>query len=365
MKKILFIFFITTFIAFFGENTIYNTYLQDQEYLESIVNAKKLLDTMTIEEKIGQVLLARVPEENQTEMISNYHLGGYILFGRDVTNITKEDLIHKITSWEAASSIPLIFAIDEEGGKVTRLSSNPNIVSTPFLSSQELYKQGGFERIYQDTILKNHLLEQLHINLNLAPVADISLNPSSYIYQRTFGKDANKTSEYISTVIKACQNTNVSCTLKHFPGYGENVDTHKGLAYDDRTIEELQANDFLPFLSGIKEGVSFILVNHTIYSNIEKDVPATLSSKIHQILRKDLNFHGLIITDDLEMDAIKKNIFNPYIKALNAGNDILIVSNIEEAYNELYRGIQENKIKEETLNQAVLRILTWKYSKLF
>ena len=105
-------------------------------------------------------------------------------------------------------------------------------------------------------------------------------------------------------------------------------------------------------------------MNHNIYSMIDSLVPATLSFKFHQILREDLGFKGLIMTDDLEMKAIK-NISNPYIKALNVGNDILIVSNIHECYMELLQGIKENKIKEETLNQAVLRILTWKYSKLF
>ena len=359
MNKLLITIVLTLFFSLFGNNQEYTTILDNKTYVESVIKANNLLKTMSIEEKIGQLLLVRVPKENQIETITKYHLGGYILFGRDVEDITKNELINKIKKWEDVSKIPLILAIDEEGGKVSRLSNNKNIVENPFLSSQELYQQGGFNEIYQDTINKNKLLEELHINLNLAPVADISLNPSSYIYKRTFGKDTLLTSKYISTVIKACNKTNVNCTLKHFPGYGENVDTHEGIAYDIRTLQELRNNDFLTFISGIKEGVNFILVNHNIYPNID-NMPATLSIKFHDILRNELNFKGLIISDDLEMNAIKE-IENPYIKAINAGNDILIVTNIEESYNELLNGYKLGKIKEETINEAVLRILIWKY----
>ena len=198
------------------------------------------MSTMSTDEKIGQLFLVRVPASNAQNIVSQYQFGGYILFGRDTENKTKDELINNIKSYQSISKIPLLIATDEEGGIVVRVSNNSNLASEAFKSPQELYNEGGYNLIKQDTITKGNLLSSLGINVNLAPVADVSTNASDYIYSRSFGKDATQTSKYISTIICASHETSTSFVMKHFPGYGNNADTHTGISTDNRTLESFE-----------------------------------------------------------------------------------------------------------------------------
>ena len=322
--------------------------------------ALEILKNMTIEEKIGQLLLARIPEKEKIDTIKNYHIGGYILFGRDVNNKSKSELIDEIKNYQNNSKIPLLIAIDEEGGTVSRLSSNKNILTNPFLSSQEIYKNKGFDGIRDDTINKSKILYELGINLNLAPVADVSINEDDYIFKRSFGKNADLTSKYIETVIS---NTDykVSYTLKHFPGYGNNKDTHKGIAIDDRTYSSFEQNDFLPFIAGIKRNVNSILFSHNYMNCVDKINPASLSPNVHNIL-KNLNFNNIMITDDISMNGLK-DVEDKYLKAVLAGNNLLIVTDFKEAYNEILNAYRDKKISDSMINYLVLKNISWKYYK--
>lgn len=323
--------------------------------------SKEIVANMTTEEKVGQLLLARIPVTNDLKTITDYHIGGYILFERDTKNKTKEELINKINEYQNTSSIPLLIAIDEEGGTVSRLNSNKDIIDTSFLSPQELYKNGGYKAIEKDTINKNGILEELGINVNLAPIADTTTTPSSYMYNRSFGKDAKATSKYIETVIKNTDEK-VSYVLKHFPGYGDNNDTHKTSAIDTRSYKTFKNNDFLPFKKGIENGVQAILVSHNYIQSIDYQNPASLSPNIHNILKKELQFKGIIMTDDLDMKALN-NVDNKYIKSILAGNNIIIVSNYNEAFNEIYNGIINNEISEEYIEYLITKTISWKYYK--
>lgn len=321
--------------------------------------ALKLLNNMTLKEKIGQLLLIRTPEIDKIDTIKKYNPAGYILFQRDIKNKTKEELINEISLFQETANIPMFIAIDEEGGTVSRLSTNKNIVKDPFISPQELYKKGGFEKIREDSIIKMNLLKELGINMNLAPVADISTDPTSFIYERSFGKNKNETAKYIKTVLKT-QSNDVSYVLKHFPGYSNNLDTHKGLAIDNRPYKIIKNNDFLPFKVGIKNGANAIMVSHNIITSIDNK-PATLSRNIHNILRNELNFNGIIITDDMSMGAIKKyNTNTPYIDSVLAGNNIIIVTDYIDAYEEIYNAVIEDKITEELISKLVLKTLQFK-----
>ena len=337
--------------------------LETKELFEDYYNkANELLNTMTIDEKIAQLFLVRVPD-NSLEEVKKYQFGGYILFSKDTKNLTKDELKNKITSWQDVSKIPLLIAVDEEGGTVVRISNNKNLRETKFKSSQELYNEGGFDLIKEDTKEKNNLLYELGINVNLAPVADISTNPDDYMYKRSFGKDYNKTKEYIKTVIRASKNTNVSNVLKHFPGYGNNVDTHTGVAIDNRTLDEFRKNDFVPFIQGINEGAEAILVSHNIIENIE-NVPASLSKNVHNILRNELKFSGIIMTDDLAMSGITTYIAeSPSVMALKAGNDLIIITDYLTGINDIKNSLNNNEINEDLINKAVLKIIAWKYYK--
>ena len=322
--------------------------------------ALEILKNMTIEEKIGQLLLARIPEKEKIDTIKNYHIGGYILFGRDVNNKSKSELIDEIKNYQNNSKIPLLIAIDEEGGTVSRLSSNKNILTNPFLSSQEIYINKGFDGIRDDTINKSKILYELGINLNLAPVADVSINEDDYIFKRSFGKNGDLTAKYIETVIS---NTDykVSYTLKHFPGYGNNKDTHKGIAIDDRTYSSFEQNDFLPFIAGIKRNVNSILFSHNYMNCVDKINPASLSPNVHNIL-KNLNFNNIMITDDISMNGLK-DVEDKYLKAVLAGNNLLIVTDFKEAYNEILDAYRGKKISDSMINYLVLKNISWKYYK--
>ncbi len=321
----------------------------------------KMLDNMSVEEKVGQMFMVRVPKENADKRVSEYHLGGYIMFGRDFDNKTKEEVINNIASWQSAADIPMLIGVDEEGGTVNRISTNTEFRSEPFKSSQELYAEGGFDLIYEDTITKANFLKELGINVNFAPVVDVSTNPDDYIYKRSFGKNANLTSEYAEVVVRAMKESNIASVLKHFPGYGNNTDTHTGIAIDNRTLETFKENDFLPFEAGIKAGANIVLVSHNIVTNIDPDNPASLSTRVHEILRNDLGFAGVIITDDLYMDAISKNYDSSVaVLAILAGNDLICTTDFESQIPEVIAAVEDGTISIDRINESVRRILELK-----
>ena len=324
--------------------------------------AYQKLKKMSQNEKISQILLVRYPEENQTEIIKKYQFGGYLFFAKDFKDKTKDDVIKMIADSNKVSKIPILTAVDEEGGIVVRVSRNKNLRSEAFPSPSELYKSGGFEKIKEDTIEKSNLLKSLGINLNLAPVVDVSTSPSDYMYKRSLQEDAKTTAKFSSIVIETSKESGVSYTLKHFPGYGNNIDTHNGSSIDTRTKEEIENNDILPFKSGIKNKAEAILFSHNIVTSMDKNNPASLSKTLHDYLRNDLNFSGVIITDDLDMGAVK-NIENKNVLSLLAGNDLLISTDYEESIKEIRNAINNNTLDQETLDEHVLRVLAWKYYK--
>lgn len=325
-------------------------------------NVNTLLNNMTPEEKIGQLLLVRVPQKDKIKVINQYHLGGYIIFRRDLMDKDADELKKYIQDFQNEAKIPLLIAIDEEGGLVSRLSTNPKLVKEPYKSSQELYELGGYDLIKEDQINKSKYLNDLGINVNLSPVADTCTNKDAYIYERSFGKNAKETAKFVETIYET-QTKEVSYVLKHFPGYGNNVDTHSGISTDNRSLKELKENDFLPFQTGIKNGAMAILVAHNIMTEID-DKPASLSINIHNILRNDLNFNGIIITDDLSMDAIKEyETVSPYVDAVLSGNNIIIVTDFIDAYNDILKAYNEGIISDELLNHLVAKVLWFKEQK--
>lgn len=324
--------------------------------------AQEKLKTMTLEEKIASLLLVRYPDQNSTEIQTQYQFGGYVFFAKDFKNKTKEEVKTMINNLEEVSKIPLLTAVDEEGGTVTRISSNPLLRKEKFASSQELYQEGGFERIKEDTIEKSKLLKELGINLNLAPVVDVTRNPSDYMYQRSFGQNTELTSTYASTVITASQGLGVSYTLKHFPGYGNNTDTHNEVSVDNRSKESILEKDLPPFAAGIEAGATSVLVSHNLVSAIDEENIASLSPSIHNLLRNELSFSGIVITDDLAMGAVE-NTETSCVNAILAGNDLLIVTDYKTCYNGVNGAVQKSQIPEELIDKLATRVLAWKYFK--
>ena len=337
-------------------------WLDDGIFKEYYNSAYNKLMTMTLEEKIGQMLLVRYPEFNQTEILKKYKFAGYIFYAKDFENKTTAEVIEMTNNIQNISEIPLLTAVDEEGGKVVRISSNRSLTYEPFKSSSELYKLGGFEAIAADTIYKSYVLSTLGINLNLAPVVDVSTNSDDYIYERALQENTELTSTYAKTVIEASKGTGVSYTLKHFPGYGNNKDTHISISNDNRPYENILKNDLPPFVLGINAGAEAIMISHNIVDSIDSKNPASLSEKVNIFLRNDLNFTGIIMTDALEMSALN-DIIDVNIKAIIAGNDLIITTDYERSFNEIKDAVNKGIIDENRINNSVFRILAWKYYK--
>ena len=325
-----------------------------------------LLDSMTLEEKVGQLFFVRCPTENAVEDISTYHLGGYLLFSRDFKDgdnwLTKEQFLEKIQSYQDAAEIPLFIGSDEEGGTVTRASRNPNLFSETFKSPQKLNYIGGIEEILRDTDTRSRELRALGINVNFAPVCDVSTDPKDFIYDRTLGQDANMTADYVRLVVPAMTEGGTLPVLKHFPGYGNNVDTHTGIAVDQRPMETFENSDLLPFQAGIDVGAPFVLVSHNIVTCMDADLPASLSPAVHRFLRETCGFEGIAITDDLAMDAVQAYAKNGAVAvmALQAGNDMSITTDYRTQIPAVIAAVQDGTLDESVIDNACLRVLRCK-----
>ena len=326
-------------------------------------SAQVKLDNMTLEEKVGQLFLVRYDKNMALSWINDYYAGGYILFAKDFDNHTKESIKEELSSLNKNSKIPLVFAVDEEGGYVTRVSRYKAFRDEKFPSPRDVYDSLGVEGLESIEKEKGELLLSLGINLNLAPVADVSVDSNDFINIRTFNRDAKETANLIGLMVDYANEVGISSSLKHFPGYGNNVDTHTGVAIDERSYDNFLNNDYLPFEEGIKRKVPSILVSHNIIKCIDSEYPATLSKMIVTgELRNKLNFSGIIITDDLSMGAVSSYVDDnsAAVLAINAGNDLIITSDFVNMYNSVIMAVKSGKIKMETIDTAVRRILAWK-----
>lgn len=326
-------------------------------------SAQVKLDNMSLEEKVGQLFLVRYDKNMALSWINDYYAGGYILFAKDFDNHTKESIKEELSSLNKNSKIPMVFAVDEEGGYVTRVSRYKAFRDEKFPSPRDVYDSLGVEGLESIEKEKGELLLSLGINLNLAPVADVSIDSNDFINIRTFNRDAKETANLIGLMVDYANEVGISSSLKHFPGYGNNVDTHTGVAIDERSYDNFLNNDYLPFEEGIKRKVPSILVSHNIIKCIDSEYPATLSKMIVTgELRNKLNFSGIIITDDLSMGAVSSYVDDnsAAVLAINAGNDLIITSDFVNMYNSVIMAVKSGKIKMETIDTAVRRILAWK-----
>ena len=336
--------------------------LAEQRLNERIAN-------MTLEEKVGQLFFVRCPETGAAEDVETYHLGGLLLFGRDYKNaggewLTQDDFTAAVQSYQAAADIPLFIGSDEEGGTVTRASKNPNLFSAPLPSPQELYTAEGMDGLLSTTRTYNEQLKALGINVNFAPVCDVSTDKNDFIYARSFGKDAQTTADYIAKAVTDYEAAGVACVLKHFPGYGNNVDTHTGIAVDERSYETFETADLLPFSVGIAAGAPFVLVSHNVVECMDAALPASLSPAVHEVLRETLGFDGIVITDDLAMDAVKQYANGEAaVLAVLAGNDMLITSDYQNDIPAVLAAVADGRIAESDIDAHVLRILRYKQAQ--
>lgn len=320
------------------------------------------ISRMTVEEKVGQLLYVNCRGNDMTEAINDYHIGGVLLFGVDFDGKTKDEVKADIKAMQATAKIPLIIGTDEEGGTVVRASDNPKLRESAYLSPSETFANGGWSAVEDDAYDKAEFLLSLGVNVNMAPVCDLTSDSGSFMYYRSFSSDAASTSRFVDTVVKASKEKKLGTVLKHFPGYGDNGDTHYSSATDNRTFSVLQNNDFLPFQAGIAAGADSILVSHVTVNSIDSDNPASLSEPVHEVIRDTLKFDGVVMTDDLDMFAVDAlDIYEPLsVVAFKAGNDFLCCGDIESEYTALLNAVQSGEITADRIDESVKRILIWK-----
>lgn len=324
--------------------------------------ANKKMKNMSLEEKVGQLFLVRYDGNLASNWIKKYYPGGYIMFAKDFNNQTKESIKKEIDDLQSISKVPLVIAVDEEGGYVTRVSRYPSFRESKFLAPRSYYESGGEKLLEQTEKEKAKLLLSIGVNLNLAPVADVSIDSNDFINIRTFNRNAKETAVLIGKMVNYANEEGISSSLKHFPGYGNNVDTHTGIAIDERSYENFVENDYLPFEEGIKNKVPTVLVSHNIIKCMDSEYPATLSKKVISELREKLNFTGVVITDDLSMSAVNSYVENgsAAVLAVNAGEDLIITSDFVKMYNSVYEAVKNKEIDMETIDKAVRRNIAWK-----
>lgn len=355
------------------------------------------LSAMTLDEKIAQTLLVRYPDDDTVaDVLAQYQFGGYVLFAKDFQHKTATEVRNMVDSLQKVAKVPILTAVDEEGGIVVRVSNNPALRDARFLSPRELYQAGGFAEIRTDTLEKTRLLSDLGLNLNLAPVVDVSTNSSDYMFSRSLGEDAKITSEFAKTVITASREENakirssarnqdaatsesptVSYTLKHFPGYGNNLDTHQVTSLDRRSLTDLLTVDLAPFRAGLDAGAEAVLVAHNIVTAVDADRPASLSPAVHELLTTVLGFTGVIITDDIAMGAITNPSAaslssdltlseDPAVQAALAGNHLIITTDYSGSLAAIKSAISRGVLTESQIDQMARQVLAWKsYKGLF
>lgn len=329
---------------------------------------------MTLHEKVCQMMFV-TPEELTGEdgvtvagdatrqALENYPVGGIVYFAK---NLESQDQVKEmIDNSQKYISIGLFVATDEEGGVVNRLMDT---VGTTYIGSMYYYKDDGDETAYENAYTIANDMSALGFNLDFAPVADVWSNPdNTVIGERAYSDDYAQAAELVGNAVKGFNDGGVMCTLKHFPGHGDTAeDSHYSSAYVHRTKEEIMADEMQPFRSGIEAGAEFVMVGHLIVPDID-EVPATLSYKIATgILRDELKFEGVAITDSFEMESIADNysVDDAVVMSVKAGMDMILQpKDMASAVNSIEQAVADGELSEDRIDESVRRILTLKESR--
>ena len=342
-----------------------------QENLTIDEKVDQIVASMSQTEKLGQMVMIGIQgtkvDDDSLYMLNQYHMGGVILFDR---NMESPEQVKQLTSDLQAQSnekVPLFIGIDEEGGDVVRMAEK----LTPPPSQKEIGATGDIEQAKTWAIKTAKSLKDMGINVNFAPVADVGSND-----KRSYSTDANTVIDFVRAATKGYQQENIIYSLKHFPGIGKGkVDSHIDSSSIDVAKEVLMTEDILPFKTIIDESDPndyFILVSHLKYLALDEEYPASLSSKIMtDLLRNELGYKGIIITDDMAMGAVANhNDFRSIgVNAVKAGADIVLVCHEYEHQQEVYLGlldaVNNGEISQERIDESIKRIIKVKLLHLY
>lgn len=333
-------------------------------------NTLELIKSMTLKEKIGQLLIVGFDgtniNEESLDYIENLKVGGFILFSRNIVDINQTlNLLNDLKESNSNNDLPLFLSIDEEGGKVSRLPKS-------FIKIPEMIKIGNKNHedlSYEIGNILGERVKSLGFNMNFAPVLDINSNPKNpVIGSRAFGSTIKSVSKNGLQVMKGIRDVNVIPAVKHFPGHGDtNVDSHINLPVIEKTIDELKSFELIPFIKAIEEDVEMIMVAHILYPELDKDFPSTMSSKVMEsLLRNELGYEGVIVSDDMTMGAIVENytLEEGVLSFLKSGGDIALVCHGRESPKKVMERIEmavtSGELSEQDIDEKVYRILKLK-----
>lgn len=339
---------------------------------------EEFVSAMSLEEKVGQLFFVSTDslDVNSQKKISDsmrenmdlFHPGGIIFFSYNLKD--RQQTTEFIQNLQFTSRIPLFIGCDEEGGSVQRLARVKEMHMDLLPSMYQIGQTCDSSNAYQLGIKIAENMTALGFNLDFAPVADVcKKEENTEIGDRSFGDDPDLVAEMVSEEVKGLQENNICATLKHFPGQGAvKEDTHKGYANLETTIDVLRKNEFKPFEQGIQSGVDLVMMSHISVNTItQNEVPASLSKlMVKDILRDELEFDGIIITDAMNMKVITKfySSSEAAIAAIKAGVDmILIPDDYEEAYEAVLEAVNEGEISEKRIDDSVERIIRTKIKR--
>lgn len=340
---------------------------------ESPSPAEVRLASMSMEEKLFQLFVV-TPEaitgvntatragETTREALETYPVGGLCYFAANLEDT--EQVQTMLQNTQSYAKTGLFLCVDEEGGSVSRAGSNENLAVTHFPSAAELGKAGNAERIQEVGATLASELSALGFNVNFAPVADIITNAeNTEIGDRAYSTDPKIASEMVSAMVSGLEENGMAACLKHFPGHGSTaVNSHDDRSVSVRTVDELRQAEWLPFRAGIAADASFVMLSHLTNENLSA-LPASLSAEVVQLLRQELGFTGIVITDSHQMGAITKyyDSGKAAVLALQAGADmILMPADLQAAYDAVKSAAEDGTLTEERIDESVLRILKTK-----
>lgn len=363
---------------------------------------KAIIDKMTLEQKVAQLFV--VSPETLTgvdsvqyagdmtyQALQDYPVGG-IVFAKDNIDSSSQfgTMTDNLQSYsEEISGLPLFLAAAEEGGSASVLGNNDNLdeyyensysdddsdyssssansVHSGAPSMSEIGRKDDSTNAYEAGKSIGSLMSAYGLNLDLAPVADVLSGNSTGIGNRTFGTDAQTVSDMALEVIRGIQEEDVNAAMKYFPGYGAASSNMSGFPVINSSLDELKKKEFLPYSNAIAQGMDFVMVGHISVPNVTgDDTPASLSEKmISEVLRKDLGFKGIVMTDYLNDKTIVKNYgaADAAVKAIQAGADLLLEpDDLEAAYEGVLKAVKKGDITEDRLDESIYRILRVKLS---
>ncbi len=343
---------------------------QQPQQTAQIDMIQEKINNMTLDEKIGQMVMVGVDgytnDAHSTEMIQNYHVGGFILFKDNIKNTQQAlDLINSLKDTNSSSNVPLFFSVDEEGGRVSRMPDE--FAKLP--SNKVIGTRDNPDFSFEIGRVIGREIKSLGFNMDFAPVLDVNSNPKNpVIGDRSFGNNAQLVSRLGIKTMQGLQSENVIPVVKHFPGHGDtSTDSHIGLPVVNNDMERLKKLELIPFENAIKNNVDVIMVAHILLPKIDPQNPASFSKIIiTDLLRNEMNYNGLVITDDLTMGAVTKNykIEEAAVKSVNAGSNIILICHEYEkqvsVIKALKAAVENGEIPAEKVYESVYKILLLK-----